>query len=144
MPDVPSAVTYGVAAQGQAVYGASPTTAVWAYSPWDSTTVTAAVAAGAGTAPPAPVVAATATVVRGTLTWGTGTSPLVGAQVVVTFSTTLPATPVVVVSANNTATGLLVPTVTAVSATAFTIGLATVPAASQANTVYSVSWYLSL
>lgn len=144
MADVPSAVSYGSAAQGQAVYGTGASTAAWAYSPWDANTVTAAATAGAGTSPPAPVAAATATAVRGTLTWGTGTSPIVGTQVAVTFSTALPAAPVVVLSPGNTATGLLVPTVVSTSTTGFVIGLATVPAASQANTVYAVSWLASL
>lgn len=144
MADVPSAVAYGTAAQGQAVYGTSSTGAAWAYSAWDANTVTAAVTAGAGTSPPSPVVAATATAIRGSLTWGTGTSPAVGGQIAVTFSTALPAAPVVVVTALNTATGLLVPTITATATTGFTIGLATVPAGSQGNTVYSVSWLASL
>ena len=67
MADVASAIAYGVGAQGQATFATGATTAVWAYSPWDTSTVT--VAAGlsngsGGTVPTAtaashPVSAAT-------------------------------------------------------------------------------------
>lgn len=144
MADVPSAVSYGTAAQGQAVFGTSATTAAWAYSPWDTTTATAAVAAGAGTSPPSPVVATTATLARGTVTWGTGTSTAAGSQITVAFSATLPTAPVVVISPTTAAAGTLTPTVLATSTTGFTIGCAVAPTASQANTVFGMAWLLSL
>jgi hypothetical protein len=144
MADVTSAVAYGTAAQGQAVFGASPTTAVWAYSPWDSTTVTPAAAAGAGTSPPTPAAAANATLTRGTLTWGTGTSTAAGSQVTVAFSATLPAVPTVLLTPTTAAAGTVIPTVLSASTTGFTVGCAVAPTASQAATVFGVAWYMSL
>jgi hypothetical protein len=144
MADVVSAIPYGAAAQGQAVYGVNATSGVWAYSPWDSTTVTPAAAAGAGSAPPTPVAAATATLTRGSLTWGTGTSTAAGSQVTVAFSATLPAVPFVVIAPTTAAAGTLIPTVLATSATGFTVGCAVAPTASQAASIFGVSWYLSL
>jgi hypothetical protein len=144
MADVVSAIPYGAAAQGQAMFGASATSAVWAYSPWDSTTVTAAAAAGAGTTPPAPVAGATATLARGSLTWGTGTATAAGSQVTVAFSATLPAVPVVVLAPTTAAAGTLIPTVLATSTTGFTVGCAVAPTVSQAASIFGVAWYLSL
>lgn len=143
MADVPSAIAYGTAAQGQAVYGTGPTTAVWAYSPWDSTTVTPAAAAGAGTSPPTPTVTSS-TIARGVTNWGTGTSTAAGSQVTITFSATLPSTPVVVIAPTTSATGTLTPYVASTSTTGFTVGCVTAPTASQGATVYGVNWYLSL
>lgn len=88
-------------------------------------------------------MAAGSTIARGSLTCGTGSGAATGALVTVTFSATLPATPVVVISAGTAGSGALYPWVSAVSATAFTISV-TSPSSSQANTVYGISWYLSL
>jgi hypothetical protein len=144
MADAVSAVAYGTAAQGQAVYGSSPTTAVWAYSPWDSTTVTAAAAAGAGTSPPAPAVAAGSTIIRGSLTFGTGTSTAASTVVTVTFGSTLPAVPTVVISPTTAVTGTIQTAVTAVTTTGFSIANNVAPTASGTVTTYGVSWYASL
>ncbi len=146
MADVPSAVAYGTAAQGQAVYATGPSTAVWAYSPWDTTTVTAAAGTGAGTTAPAPVVgtAPVASMIRGGVTWGTGTATSAAAQLAVTFGSTFPSTPVVTFSPTTTATGTLNTFITSVGTTGFTISCTVAPSPSQANTVYGVNWIASL
>jgi len=137
------AVPYGVPAQGQYLVATSTTAAEWGYSPWDSTTVTAAAGAGAGSAPPSPVVAAGSTITRGSLTAGTGTSSATGVLVAVTFGTTLPAVPIVVIASTTSAVAAKSPAVTVVSATGFSVSI-TSPSDSQANTVYGISWMLSL
>lgn len=144
MADVASAVAYGTAAQGQAVYGTSPTTAVWAYSPWDTSTVTAAAAAGAGSSPPAPAVLAGSTIIRGSLTFGTGTSTATGTLLTVTFGSTLPAVPTVIVSPTTQVTGTLITAVTGVTTTGFSLVGNVAATASQANTIFGVSWLASL
>lgn len=144
MADVPSAVAYGTAAQGQAVYGTSASTAVWAYSAWDTSTVTVAAGLNAGTGPAAPAAGATATIVRGTATFGSGTTPTAGSQMTVAFSSTLPSVPVVVACPTTAACATLSTYITAVTATGFTVSSAVTPTATQAGTVYGVAWYLSL
>ena len=106
---------------------------------------TAAAGANAGTSPPTPVVAATATDARGTLTFGSGSgTPAIGAQVVVTFNKVLPKTPFVYLQENNSATKTLHCYVSAQSTTGFTISTLVAPGVSQANTVYSVQWRIEL
>jgi hypothetical protein len=144
MPDIPSAVAYGVAAQGQAVFGTGPTAAAWAYSPWDTTTITAAAGLSSGTTPPVPVVVAGSTLYRGSVTFGTGGSAAAGSQVTVAFSATLPTTPYVQLTETNSATAALAVYPTAVTTTGFTISTQGGPTASQANTVYAVNYQLSL
>lgn len=149
MADTPSAVAYGTAAQGQAVYGtsaagATPSTAAWAYSPWDTTTVTAAAAAGAGTSPPAPAVAAGSTIIRGSLTFGTGTSTATGTLLTVTFGSTLPAVPTVLISNATQVTGTLITAVTGVSATGFSVTGNVAPTASSTVTAFGINWLASL
>lgn len=146
MPDVPSAVAYGTAARGQSVYGSGGDQAVWAYAPWDTSTVTAAAADGAGTAPPAPVpgTSPAATIARGTVTWGTGTTSAAGDQVTVTFSPALPYAPVVNVTPTTAAAALLGLTVTATSTHGFTVGVASAPADAQPADTYGFSWYATL
>jgi hypothetical protein len=102
--------------------------------------VTAAAGANAGTTPPAPVTTNTNDT-NGTITFGTGTTPAAGAQVVLTFSTAFAAAPKgVCITALNAATQALGLYVSAVSASAITISCTTAPAASQANTVYKLSF----
>lgn len=144
MADTPSAVAYGSAAQGQATFATGSSTAVWAYSPWDSTTVTVAAGLNAGTGPAAPIAGATSTLYRGSVTFGSGTTPTAGSQVTVTFSATLPSVPFITVSPTTTAAGTINPTVLAASTTGFTIGCAVAPTGVQANTVYGVNWLMSL
>lgn len=146
MADTPSAIPYGTAAQGQGLFATGATTANWAYSPWDLTTVTAAAGTGAGTTPPAPVVgtAPTATMVRGALTWGTGTATATGAQVAVTYGSTFPSIPTVVICPTTIATGTIDTFVTSVGTTGFTVSAAVAPTASQGNTVFGVAWSASL
>jgi len=143
--DVAVAVPYGSLAQGQSVYGTA-TGATTAYSAWDSTTVTAAAGAGAGTTPPAPVVSTSpvASMIRGSVTWGTGTTTAASAQVAITFGSTFPSTPIVTFSPTTTATGTLNTFITSVGTTGFTISCTVAPTQSQANTVYGVSYIASL
>jgi hypothetical protein len=104
-----------------------------------SVTPAIAVAAGAGTGPPTPAVS-NATDRRGEAKWGTGTSPTAGTQVTVTFAQQKPGTPAIVVWPENSATALLQPYATGWSSTGFSVGLGTVPAASQGATVYQVGY----
>jgi hypothetical protein len=95
--------------------------------------------AGAGTTPPTPT--ATGTDVAGTVTWGTGTAPAIGAQMQVAWGGGYANAPIVTLIAANAATALLGPYVHGAPSTGgFNIGLATAPAASQAATVYSVAF----
>lgn len=107
-----------------------------------STGTAPAAAAGAnnGTSPPAPVVAASSTDMRGSLTFGSGSTPAAGAQVAVTFATAYASAPVVVISPGNDATAVLTCSVTGVSTTGFTLTTHTAPTGSQAATVYAFSW----
>jgi hypothetical protein len=102
-----------------------------------SSVPTAAAGANAGTSPPAPVIVAGSTDSRGAVTYGTGTSPAAGNEVVVTFGVPYASQPFVILQSQNAATETLQPYVTSVSTTGFTIGFVSAPAASQANTVYS-------
>lgn len=101
---------------------------------------TAAAGANAGTSPPAPVVVGGSNDQRGDITFGTGTTPAAGAQVVVTFATSNTNyggnNPGIVLTARNSATQALGLYVSASSSTAFTVSSTSAPAASQANTVY--------
>jgi hypothetical protein len=144
MADVPSAIAYGNGAQGQATYATGASTAVWAYSPWDTSTVTVAAGLNAGTGPAAPAVVAGSTLYRGGVNFGSGTAPTAGSQVTVTFSATLPSVPFITVAPTTAAAGTINPTVLAASATGFTIGCAAIPTAVQANTVYGVNYLMSL
>jgi len=144
MADVPSAIAYGAGAQGQATYATGTTTAVWAYSPWDTSTVTVAAGLNAGTGPAAPVASTGATLYRGSVTFGSGTAPTAGSQVTVAFSATLPSVPTIVVAPTTAAAGTINPTVLAAATTGFTIGCAVAPTATQAATVYGVNYLICL
>ena len=113
---------------GHVVSGGSPPTAV--------------AGANAGTGPPAPVVGGGSTDLRGRLTFGTGTGPAAGAQVVVTFATAFAAAPPMILLTwqNAAGAGLGQAYVTAPGTGGFTIDCTVAPAASQANNTYSVSW----
>lgn len=100
-------------------------------------TPTAAAGANAGTSPPAPIVAAGSTDLRGAVTCGTGTTPAAGALVVVTFAQTYAAAPVSVQFTPSTAAAaLLLEYISTFSTTGFTVNVQAAPAASQAATVY--------
>ena len=144
MADIPSAIAYGVGVQGQATFATGPTTAVWAYSPWDTSTVTVAAGLSNGSGGTVPTATAASTLYRGTVNFGSGTAPTSGSQVTVAFSATLPSAPFVVVSPANAAAGTINPTVLAASTTGFTIGSAVAPTATQAPTIYSVNYLMSL
>ena len=144
MADIPSAIAYGVGAQGQSTFATGTTTAAWAYSPWDTTTITAAAAGSAGTTPPAPVVTAGSTLYRGNLTWGTGSSAGAGSQVTVSFSATLPTVPYVQLTETNSVTSALAVYPTSVTTSSFVIGCQTAPSSSQGATIYALNYQLSL
>lgn len=131
-----------VSANGPAVTVVVPasSTVVVGYTP------TAAAGANAGTSPPAPVVTAGASNVRGNITFGTGTTPAAGAQVVVTFApagayATAPLVQATWANSGSAALGAV--TVSGVTTTQFTVNCQTAPAASQANTVYSVNFLVT-
>src|SRR5205823_5578693 len=103
--------------------------------------VTVAAGANAGTSPPAPVVGSSRDL-RGLVTFGTGTGPTAGAQVVVTLSRTYSAAPVsVIVTPQNTATEALGLYVSNITTNSFTLSCTIAPAASQGNTIYSFSYF---
>lgn len=112
--------------------------------------VTLSAGAQAGTSPPSPVRGTNARNSKGTLTFGTGSGPSAGIMVTVTFDTAEIARPGNTVTAQfwvnplNAATAALnpyiIPTLSGTTTSGFTINFPSAPAASQANTVYSVSW----
>lgn len=106
-----------------------------------------AIVAGAnnGTGPPAPIVSPDSSDVRGSCTFGSGTTPAVGAQCVMTFTTPRDTNrlPVVQLTETTTAFSALQPAVTGLTATGFTVSTAVAPAASQAATVYGFGWTLN-
>jgi hypothetical protein len=101
-----------------------------------------AAAAGAGTAPPAPTLAAGSSDARGTVNWGTGTTPAAGAQVAVTFAAPYAVAPTVILQPANAATAALGNYVTGVSTTGFSVALGSAPAASQAAGTYSDAYHV--
>lgn len=103
---------------------------------------TAAAGASNGGSPPAPVMSADSSDIRGSLTFGSGTTPAAGAQVVVTFTTPRDAgrLPVIQITETTTVLSALNPAVTAVTATGFTVSTNSAPTASQANTTYGLAW----
>ena len=112
------------------------------------TAPTAAAGSSAGGSPPAPVITPGSSDLRGNLTFGTGTTPAAGAQVVVTFGTPFSsplgqnalANPIVMLTPGNAATAVLDLCAITVTQTGFTISCNTAPTASQGNTTYSVNW----
>lgn len=104
--------------------------------------VTAAAGAAAGTGPPAPALNANARDLAGSLTFGTGTTPAAGAQVVVTLASTYTNPPAVVVVAGNAAAEALGLFAAATAPNQITISCATAPAASQPNTTYAVEYII--
>jgi hypothetical protein len=105
---------------------------------------TAAAGANNGTTPPAPVVAGDSSDLRGSVTFGSGSTPAAGAQVVVTFTTPRDSNrlPVIQMTETTTALAALNPAVTAVTAAGFTVSTGSAPAASQGATVYGLAWAL--
>lgn len=101
--------------------------------------ITAVAGSAAGGSPPVPIFTG-CTDQRGVITFGTGTAPSAGAMVVITFGAAWGATPILSIDAGNGPTALLSPYSTGTSTTGVTIALAVAPAASQANTIYSVSF----
>ena len=106
-----------------------------------TSTATAAAGANAGTSPPAPVTSNCGDV-SGSVTFGTGTTPAAGAQVVVTFSQYRGTNYRLVLTPGNAATAALNLYATKTGSN-FTVSAANAPAASQANTVYSFDYLIT-
>ena len=100
---------------------------------------TAAAGANAGGSPPAPVVNAASNDMRGSLTFGTGTTPALGDLCDVTFAAAYGAAPFVKLTPTTAAAAALQWYVTATTG-GFVIHSGTAPTASQANTVYGFTW----
>lgn len=108
---------------------------------WGGGTIPTAVAgAQAGAGPPAPVVIAGSTDVRGRLTFGTGTAPAAGAMAVVTFAVAYAAAPFVFVNARSGVTLNTGAYFGGSTTTGFTVSLSTTPLGSQGSGVYDIQW----
>jgi hypothetical protein len=103
---------------------------------------TAVAGANNGTGPPAPVISVDSSDDRGSLTFGSGTTPAIGAQVVVSFTQPKDPNrlPLIQLTETTTAFSALQPAVTSVTANGFTVSTAVAPAGSQAATVYGFAW----
>lgn len=101
---------------------------------------TAAAGANAGTSPPAPVLT-NCSDLDGKISFGTGTTPAIGAQVVLTFNKAYAVAPKVIFTPINDATAALRWNV-ASTTTTFTYNVGVAPAASQANTVYGFHYHV--
>jgi hypothetical protein len=100
-------------------------------------------AAGAnnGGSPPAPTVVSGSTDGRGSIQFGSGTTPALGEQLVLTFASPYSAPPVVSLSGANAATsnlGALYPA--EVTATGFKVRSTAAPGASQGGATYLVQY----
>lgn len=105
---------------------------------------TVAAGANAGASPPAPGKTECSDQ-DGFITFGTGTAPTAGAQVVVTFANGASGfgytkTPKVLLTPRNAAAAKLGLYVSSESTTGFTVSSAEIPAISQANTTYAFSY----
>ena len=110
----------------------------------DRNVPTAAAAAGNGTGPPAPIVSGNSADERGSVTFGSGTTPAAGSQITISFVRPQDPNrlPVVQITETTTALSALNPAVTSVTSTGFTIGTAGAPTGSQVNTTYGFAWAL--
>ena len=103
-----------------------------------------AIAAGAGTNPPSPVLVTGSNDCAGAITWGTGTTPNTQVQVSVTFATpwVIPGggAPHICVTAQNAATAALGIYASGASPTGFALGVQTAPAAGQTSGTYSFNY----
>ena len=106
----------------------------------NASSVSAAAGVNNGTSPPAPVVVSGSTPMRGKVTFGSGASPSVGKQVVVTFGSAFAFAPAIVLIPSNSATQALGLYVTDQTASGFTLAGAAAPAASQPNTTYAFNY----
>lgn len=107
---------------------------------------TPGVAAGgqAGGSPPAPVLVTGSNDGAGQITFGTGTTPVAGTMVAVTFNTAwvIPGggAPHIVITPSNAVTQALGIYVSGLSPVGFNLSCANAPAASQANSTYSFAY----
>ena len=104
------------------------------------TAPTLAALANNGTGAPAPVLVAGSNDRRGSITFGSGTSPAVGSQVSVTFARPYVAAPIVTVAAGNGAAASRAPFATSVTATGFNVALNIAANASQAASAHVVTY----
>jgi hypothetical protein len=90
----------------------------------------------------APAVTVTGNDERGTISFGSGTGPTTGNQVIVTYnnSTGWVAAPTVSLTPSTSAAAAVQPYIAASGTTTFTVGFATAPAASQAAGTYQFSF----
>jgi hypothetical protein len=95
-----------------------------------------------GGSPPAPVLSADATDRRGSLTFGSGTTPAVGGQVSVTFARPFTVVPVVVLSPTTGGSASRAPYPANVTVNGFNINLNTAPNASQAANTYGIAYHV--
>lgn len=125
-----SAILYSVQNQGHLVAGGSQ--------------VTATTMAGLGTGSPAIIVTTGSTDARGSITFGTGSSPTSGNQLQVVYATAYAAAPFVgfSISATSGAATVAGPYVAVSATTSFTIANATTLGASAANTVYGLTYWV--
>jgi hypothetical protein len=89
------------------------------------------------------VVNASSTIVRGSLTCGSGSATAAGTLATITFGSTLPSVPFVMVTPTTAGAGTLASAVTGVSTTGFSL-LTVAPTASQTATTFGFGWFLSL
>lgn len=101
----------------------------------------AAAGPGAGASAPAPVVIAGPDNRSGQVTFGSGSSPLAGTQVKVTFGTPFAVIPTVMITPANGPTAGLLCAVESVSETGFNVVTGNAPAAGAPNTEYGFYWH---
>lgn len=95
---------------------------------------------GAGASAPAPVVTAGPDNRSGLVTFGSGTSPVAGSQVQVTFGAPFAVTPTVMITPANGPTAGLLCAVESVSATGFSLFTGAAPTAGEPATHYGFYW----
>lgn len=112
------------------------------YSVQGGTAPTLAAGSNNGTTPPVPQAISGANDARGKISFGSGTSPAIGNQVVVTFAsgTAYVNTPTIFLEEQDSGTKALNLYPTNVTATGFTIASTVAPTASKANTFYNVAY----
>jgi hypothetical protein len=101
----------------------------------------AAAGANNGGSPPAPTVVAGSTDGRGSVQFGSGTTPAIGEQVVITFAGPYSSAPVVSLSGGNAATDALSALYPAqVTTTGFRVRSTVAPSASQGGATFLVQY----
>lgn len=109
----------------------------------DTRAPTAAAQAANGGSPPSATIPG-GNDFHGQVSFGSGTSPTTGNQVVVTFNTAFSATPTIVLSAATAAAAGCDPYLASTSTTSFTLAFGVAPAASQSAGTYKVNWWAAI